>query len=331
MPVGKVYNAAENQVLFSPVSNYYQGKAIRLALKNDELAAEIKEKQLEQADDKFDLETRRVESQEKQVKLQEEALDQAILENEQKVGKEIAEEQALDLWYAVQEVDKAFADAGKTEEAQVQALELAEKRLAEITNKLPDGEQKTKNLEMLKDGITAEEYRGIQFGAGRGAIRYGFEEAEKDGSYTLAEGAQRFSEDNELVAENVKDASASDLKAADESFILKMVGQHFGGIFNEDTQQINFLDPSKQRKASQISALASNLFAEGVAKSRSDAVKKAMKAYGEKWEEPEGSKPKVFDIAAAAKELNVTVEDLQFTASKRGMSAEEVYNAAKSQ
>ncbi len=45
MPVGKVFNAAENQVLISPVSSYYQGKAIRLAQRNDELVNEQIEKQ----------------------------------------------------------------------------------------------------------------------------------------------------------------------------------------------------------------------------------------------------------------------------------------------
>jgi len=46
MPLGKVFDARENQVLFSPVSNYYQGKAIRLALKNDELFSQYKENEI---------------------------------------------------------------------------------------------------------------------------------------------------------------------------------------------------------------------------------------------------------------------------------------------
>ena len=36
-----VYNAAQNQVLISPVTNYYKGKAIRAGLKEAELDREI--------------------------------------------------------------------------------------------------------------------------------------------------------------------------------------------------------------------------------------------------------------------------------------------------
>ena len=42
MPVGKVFNAAENQVLISPVTNYYKGKAIRAGLKQAEADLEYK-------------------------------------------------------------------------------------------------------------------------------------------------------------------------------------------------------------------------------------------------------------------------------------------------
>ena len=51
MPLGKVFNAAENQVLFKPVSSYYQGKAIRLALENKALANEALQKEVEGYDD----------------------------------------------------------------------------------------------------------------------------------------------------------------------------------------------------------------------------------------------------------------------------------------
>jgi len=51
MPVGKVFNAAENQVLFNPVSSYYQGKAIRLALENKALANEALQQEVEGYDD----------------------------------------------------------------------------------------------------------------------------------------------------------------------------------------------------------------------------------------------------------------------------------------
>jgi len=47
MPVGSVFNAAANQVLISPVTNYYKGKAIRQQLEEGELDIEIKKAQLE--------------------------------------------------------------------------------------------------------------------------------------------------------------------------------------------------------------------------------------------------------------------------------------------
>ena len=51
MPVGKVFDAAANQVLISPVSNFYQGKAIRQQLAAGEQDAELKGLQIELAKD----------------------------------------------------------------------------------------------------------------------------------------------------------------------------------------------------------------------------------------------------------------------------------------
>ena len=178
MPGGKIFNAAENQVLFSPVTNYYQGKAIRLALKNDELAAEQKEKQLEQADAKFDLEGRRVAAQEKQVETQEAALDQKILEHEEKIGAKRSEEQGRNFWHITEEVNEAFRKGGKTKEAEASSLKLAEELFTEHVNSMSDGDEKDKALEILEGGITSEEYRGGMLRmADRLAARYGFGES----------------------------------------------------------------------------------------------------------------------------------------------------------
>ena len=54
------YNPPE-QVLFSPVTNYYQGKAIRLQ-------QEMQQKELDSYDKKMELEERRVAAAEDQVK-----------------------------------------------------------------------------------------------------------------------------------------------------------------------------------------------------------------------------------------------------------------------
>ena len=53
MPVGRVYNAAANQVLFSPVTNYYQGKAIRQQLEEGELDIELKKQEVQELEELF--------------------------------------------------------------------------------------------------------------------------------------------------------------------------------------------------------------------------------------------------------------------------------------
>ena len=52
MPVGRVFNAAANQVLISPVTNYYQGKAIRQAQEEKELDIELKKNEVKDAPSK---------------------------------------------------------------------------------------------------------------------------------------------------------------------------------------------------------------------------------------------------------------------------------------
>ena len=52
MPVGKVFDAS-NQILFSPVSNYYQGEAIRAGLAAQKQDAELKDLQIESVKDEL--------------------------------------------------------------------------------------------------------------------------------------------------------------------------------------------------------------------------------------------------------------------------------------
>ena len=53
MPAGKVFNAAENQVLFSPVSNYLQGKAVRAETARTEKQNELLDAEIESAPSKM--------------------------------------------------------------------------------------------------------------------------------------------------------------------------------------------------------------------------------------------------------------------------------------
>ena len=65
-----VFNAAANQVLFSPVTEYYKGKAIRTQQAAAEQEMEIRQKTLEGMDDKAALEERRVAATEAQYRVE---------------------------------------------------------------------------------------------------------------------------------------------------------------------------------------------------------------------------------------------------------------------
>jgi hypothetical protein len=200
MPVGKVFNAAENQVLFSPVSNYYQGKAIRQQLAAGELDMKTKEKNLELADKRISLEEERVKLSERQVKTSEELLDLNREKFENEVGKEAASKAAFDAYSITQEVDSLFQQGGKTPEAEAASLQVAAERFGEYAETLPDGEQKAGLLEKLQDGLTADEYRSIRPATERAARYYGHvKDAENT---TLAEGAMLLGPDNEPIVKN---------------------------------------------------------------------------------------------------------------------------------
>ena len=139
MPVGRTFNAAQNQVLISPVSNYYQGKAMRLALENKALANEALQQEVDMADAKFDLETRKVETQEG-------VLEQRITEYADEVGEAKALEEA-NIIIGITEGAKSAEDP----------LAYANERMPEFIATLPEGEARTKLEKMAEDGFQAEE------------------------------------------------------------------------------------------------------------------------------------------------------------------------------
>lgn len=69
MPVSKVFNAAENQILFSPVTNYQEGKALRLLQRNRELANQALEQEIEMAPAEYELDKRSVVAREGELEL----------------------------------------------------------------------------------------------------------------------------------------------------------------------------------------------------------------------------------------------------------------------
>ena len=79
MPLGKVFNAAEQQVQFSPVTNYYQGKAIRAGLAAQEQDAELKDLQIQSA--KYQLSPEAMRAAGEEAKLKVAKLESEIAEN----------------------------------------------------------------------------------------------------------------------------------------------------------------------------------------------------------------------------------------------------------
>ena len=58
MPVGRVFNAAQNQVLISPVSNYYEGEGKRASLRQADANLELTQARTETLDDALDPENK---------------------------------------------------------------------------------------------------------------------------------------------------------------------------------------------------------------------------------------------------------------------------------
>jgi hypothetical protein len=272
-----------------------------------------------------DLEARKVAAAEDKLTLEREKLAQDIAEENSKLSREQRDQQA-EVWTAGKQAYEQTGDiAAATEAMQIRAGGklpegaayddfAADAMLADYATYLKgEDEREPSQLINMYKPETGESI----------AVRSKSPEADAAAASGFLVGSN-----SDKVLGLGEAEGGTDLKAADESFILKMVGQYFGGLFNEETQQVNFMDPAKQRKASQITALATNIFADGIEKTRSGSIRRAMKAYGEKWEDPV-KEDQGFNVDAAAEELNISVSDLQFTASKRGMSVEEVYHALK--
>ncbi len=219
-----VYNPPD-QILFSPVTNFYKGKAIRQQLAAGKIDLDLKKKKLKQADEKFDLEKKRVKLSEKQVGLQEEAYDLNREKFENEVGKDVASKASFDIYSITQEVNELFEKGGKTPEAEAESLELAAARFTEYAGSLPDGESKNKLLEMLEGGVTTEEYQAILPVAERNAKYYGHT---KDGKLTtVAKGADVLDAEGNLIYQNIDEGGSGrqrDDEIRDATAILEGMG-----------------------------------------------------------------------------------------------------------
>jgi hypothetical protein len=274
MPVGKVFNAAENQVLISPVSNFYQGKAIRAGLREQELDIATKEKNLDLADKKMDLEKKRIAIAENEMKLRNEQYDLNREKFEAEVGEEQAKKYAFHSYSINQEVDRTFADGGRTPESEAAALALAAERYTEYAQTLPDGEQKSALMEKLQGGITADEYRQIRPAVERQAQYYGF--IDKGENVILSEGAQLRGPNGELIAENEKNFAPSSSK---DSINFEPISNGERQAAEKALKTVDVLDdlPSSQKRvaaemlANDIRQLQANL-----GKSYAEAMQMAL-------------------------------------------------------
>ena len=201
MPVGKVFDAGQNQVLFSPVSNYYRGKAIR----TQQATAE---KALGQMDDKLALEKRQVDLSERRLENQEELLQLNIDKYEDDVGREKASSDSFDLWHIVSNINEKFNAGNKTKEEQDALLAEALPQFTDYANNLNDGDAKASLLEKLQNGLTAEEYQSVIPAAEMAAKKYGH--IGQDKLTTVAKGADVINSRGEVVYQNIDEALTGD-------------------------------------------------------------------------------------------------------------------------
>ena len=199
MPVGKVFNAAENQVLVSPVTSYYQGKAIRAQLAESELDLKLKEKKLAQADDTLDVEKRRIAAQE-------EANKRLREDFEYRVGKDKAQVYAAEGYAAIWSAEKKMESEG--EEA---GLATAFENIAKYTSTLPEEDQ-ARMQPFLEDGkITRDEFNAVKAGFVGHLGEYGLLESDgetlKDHkNYMMPDGTLVMARPNSEKANMIEDA-----------------------------------------------------------------------------------------------------------------------------
>jgi len=319
MPVG--YNIAANQ-RFPDAQAALKGKALRAGLETERLSQEATQQQIDMAPEDQAIKRAQADVALKNVQLRQQELAIKIDEENSKLTEQQRAQQA-EVWTAGKQ---AFEKTGDPEAA-TKAMQI------KADGKLPKGAQYDDfaadailaNYENFLKGGTSPKQHVNYYNPDTGdrkAVRPDSPEAD-----ALAAQGYLVGSNSDKVLGLGESEGGSPIKAADESYILRLTAQHFGGLYDESTGQVAFTDPSIKRRASQVIALASNLFHDEIAETRSDAVKKALKAYGEKWEDP-GEKSG-FDVEAAALDLNVSIEDLEFTAKSRNMSVEDVYKLLK--
>jgi hypothetical protein len=168
------YNPPQ-QVLFSPVTNYYQGKAIRLQ-------QEMQQKELDSYDKKMELEERRVAATEQNAQTNADILSQRVTE------------------YINSRVQSGDVSEGE-------ALQEAKSFLTDYADSLPEGAKEEADAIRSaiedRDGLTIEEWQEIGRTAEAGAGYYGF--IDRKDPVVLADGAELYDASGRRIARNPKD------------------------------------------------------------------------------------------------------------------------------
>jgi hypothetical protein len=146
------------QVLFSPATNYYQGKAIRLQ-------QEMQQKELDSYDKKMDLEERRVAATEQNAQTQADLLEQRQTEWRREAGEANYKRLTLHANSVVDTIDSLYQNTNKTPEDQMAVLEeslpLFSDYIEAVSEVSPNrGAEAAKILEDRV--ITPEEYQGFR-------------------------------------------------------------------------------------------------------------------------------------------------------------------------
>ena len=245
-----VFNAAENQVLITPVTSYYEGKAIRTAQKQAEADVEFSNLQAEAIRQEIKMAPAKERKALKLDDLQIEKAELAIQDARGKFGDAELQRRA-DAYWPILDAATKISEAGNSKAGIAfvnEHLPKAAKALGpEVWAEFDESRGPDKDLsadEIFCIGLGIETFRRIV----------------EDPGYTLVEGAQRRDiNTNALLAENPKDASGGAIETAESSLILRSVVGGFGGLLDENGKIIG-LKPNIAREAQKVGAEAEKIY-----------------------------------------------------------------------
>jgi len=216
-----VFNTAKYMRPISPVTSYYEGKAMRLANRKAELVNQAIEQDITLAPNKYDLEERRVKSTERRVKIQEdqEARFKEMYDNELSDKDRAKVNKFFDV--SISAYEQAIADDFSEEDARSYSFETALDYIDQVT----PGTREDALKKLQKQGFDSREFDPMKMKAFLG---------ERPGSgdqYTLSEGQGRYGESGNLIAERSKSKGDGAIESSDSSLLMRSAHASFGGLF----------------------------------------------------------------------------------------------------